>query len=154
MIITRSTVLNVRADVAWEAVKRVETFTFVTRGTNGYRGIEGLPSPMRAGARVTLRLVLLGVVPAWTHTLAVESVNDARRELQTREHGGPIRVWNHLIRVEPLGDTRCRYTDVLDLHAGILTPLVGLYAHAFFVYRQARWRTLAKRLRAPHAPHA
>ncbi len=40
--------------------------------------------------------------------------------------------------------SRSRYSDVIDIDAGILTPLVWGFAHLFYHYRQMRWRKLAQ----------
>jgi hypothetical protein len=37
-----------------------------------------------------------------------------------------------------------RYTDTLEVRAGLLTPLVALFAVLIYHYRRARWRGLAK----------
>ena len=62
----------------------------------------------------------------------------------TNERGGPVRMWNHRIKVEPLSERRCLYTDELELRAGVLTAFVWLIAHLFYRYRQMRWRNLAQ----------
>lgn len=49
--------------------------------------------------------------------------------------------------MEPLSETTCHYTDEVEIRAGRLTPLVWLFGHLFFRYRQMRWRTLAPVLR-------
>lgn len=146
--VQRSTILPVSAELAWGAVKQIETFAYVARGTNGYRGLDTLPSPLRPGAAAALRLVLLNIFPAWTHHLRIEGVDDRARALQSREGGGPIRRWDHLIQVEPLGPDQCRYTDRVEIEAGPLTPLIWAYAGLFYRYRQWRWQRLARRLAA------
>jgi hypothetical protein len=64
--------------------------------------------------------------------------------VQTEEGGGPIRLWEHRISVEPLGEVRCRYTDDLVIDAGGLTPAVMAFANLFYRHRQRRWRRLAR----------
>ena len=59
------------------------------------------------------------------------------------EHGGPVTAWDHRLTFEPTSPTSCRYTDAVDIRAGVITPLVALYAHFIYRYRQARWRALA-----------
>ncbi len=68
------------------------------------------------------RLLLLCVVPAWSHELRFVRLDDEEREMLTNERGGPIRKWNHRIRVEPLSERLCQYTDEVEVHAGVLTP--------------------------------
>jgi hypothetical protein len=87
-------------------------------------------------------LRFLGVLPGWTHTLRVERL--AEREIASREHGGPVKQWNHTLTFEPTSPSTCRYTDSVEVRAGVATPLVALFAHLIYRYRQARWRALAR----------
>lgn len=137
------TVLDAPADSVWEAVVRPATLELVTRGLLGFTDVS-FPERWRTGVSVAPRLVFLHVIPAWKHHLTVIVVDDAARVLETREGGGPIQVWNHRISVEPRDSTSCVYTDTIDLSAGLLTPLVRVYAELFYRYRQRRWHHLVE----------
>jgi hypothetical protein len=56
--------------------------------------------------------------------------------------------WDHWITVEPDGEGGTLYRDSVEIDAGFLTPLVGMFAHLFYCHRQRRWRGLADRLPA------
>jgi hypothetical protein len=101
-----------------------------------------LPATLAEGETLTLRLKVLGI-PANRHTLHLAAVDDAARTLRTREHGGVLRAWNHTIAVEPADGASCRYTDVVEIDAGPLTPVAHAIARAFFAHRQRRWHKLA-----------
>jgi hypothetical protein len=147
MIARVSTVLDASPPAAWEAVKRLDTFRYVTRGVLGYRAPDGTPDDLREGMVVRGRLYFFHVLPAWSHEIRVVRVDEDAREILTSENGGPVKNWGHLILVEPGPQPgRCRYTDEIDIRAGVLTPLVWAYAHVFYRYRQARWRRLARTL--------
>ena len=90
--------------------------------------IRGLPDTVAPGQRMVVRLVLLGVVPLWDHTITVTAGGDL--EARTEEHGGPLRAWRHHLHVEPLGPAGCRYTDEVEIDAGRLTPLAEAVATA------------------------
>lgn len=72
-------------------------------------------------------------------------VDPATRTIRSREHGGVIRTWNHTLHAEPLGERRCRYSDTVDMDAGILTAVVARIGTALFRYRQRRWRKLVRK---------
>ena len=135
------TELPATADRVWSLTRRGDTLTYIARGLVSFGGSEGLPGQFTEGSAVDVRILFFGFIPAWRHHLAIKSIDDAKRELLSNEHGGLVRVWNHLIRVEPLDDERCRYTDDMEIQAGNFTPLVWLYAHLFYRYRQRRWRS-------------
>jgi hypothetical protein len=48
--------------------------------------------------------------------------------------------------VAPYGASQSTYRDRIDIDAGILTPVVVLYAKWFFRMRQRHWRTFAGEL--------
>jgi hypothetical protein len=66
-------------------------------------------------------------------------------EILTHESGGLISVWNHQMAVESKPDGQSVYSDVVEIRAGVFTPLVWLYANIFYRYRQMRWQLLANR---------
>ena len=146
MLLRVTTRLPVRAEVAWDAVKRTDTLRYVTRGLLGFRTEGGTPERLAEGDTHRLRLLFFGVLPAWRHEIHVMRVDEQAREIRTEERGGPVRDWRHRITVDDEGWGCTRYTDELDISAGALTPLVRLYAQLFYRYRQARWRRLARRL--------
>jgi hypothetical protein len=62
------------------------------------------------------------------HQLRIIRVDERKRELQTQEHGGPLRDGNHLLQVKQEPDGTCQYTDVVEIAAGLLTPAAWLIA--------------------------
>jgi hypothetical protein len=160
LIVRISTDLDISADLAWETVKKPETFLYVVRGVMGVRQLDDMPENWGEGLAVRVRLVFFHLIPAWTHEIRLVRIDEAAHEISTNERGGPVRHWNHRIRIQPQqasplgvgeGSERCRYTDEIEIRAGPLTPLVWFCAHLFFRYRQSRWRKLARHLRSTQA---
>lgn len=148
MIVRVSTELDISADLAWETVKKPETFLYVVRGVLGVRQLDEVPEDWGEGLTVRVRLYFFHVIPAWKHEIRIVRLDEAAREIYTNERGGGVRRWNHLLKFESLSEQRCRYTDEIEIGAGPLTPFVWLFAHAMFRYRHIRWRRLARRLRS------
>ena len=94
---------------------------------------------------VRVRMYLLGMAPLGTHTLHFESIDPRAHEIMTREHDWLVRRWDHCIRIQPLAAGQCRYSDTVDIEAGLLTPLVWLFARCFYAHRQWRWLGVARR---------
>jgi hypothetical protein len=117
---------------------RRDTFLYVTRGVLGFTGAHSWPEEFHEGQEIRTRLVLFHRIPAREHHLSLVRVDEARREIRSEEHGGPIRVREHRIRIEPESAVRCCYTDEIELQAGLLTPVVWASAHLFYRYRQMR----------------
>jgi hypothetical protein len=144
VIIRVATALDADADTVWLLVRQPSTLVYVMRGMLGLSSPDVLPGRWSEGATVTARLLLLDLVPAWRHEIQITAYSDARREIETAEHGGPLRVWNHRLRVEPTARDQCRYVDEVEIGAGLLTPVFWLTAWAFFRYRQWRLRKLVR----------
>jgi carbon monoxide dehydrogenase subunit G len=148
VIVRVSTELDIPAELAWQTVKKPETFRYVVRGVLGVRQLDDVPDDWGEGLTVRVRLLFFHVIPAWKHEIRIVRLDPAAREIHTSEHGGPVRTWNHRIKIEPESERTCRYTDEIEIRAGPLTPSVWLFAQLIFLYRQRRWRKLARNLRA------
>lgn len=144
MVARITTELDAPANKVWMLLKRVQTFLYVTRGAMRISEVEAWPEEQYEGLKVRGRIWFLHLVPGWKHEILVSCIDEDCRELRTRERGGCVKVWNHLLKVEPLSERRSRYTDEIEIDAGFLTPVVWVFAHLFYRYRQARWRSLAK----------
>jgi ligand-binding SRPBCC domain-containing protein len=140
--VTVTTDLDAPAAQVWAAVQSPATLLHLTRGLLGFSLDEGAGT-WTVGQTVTPRLYLFGVMPVWRHRLTVADVDHQRMRLRSEESGGPVRTWNHHITVTPLDVDRCRYTDAIDIDAGMLTAPVRMFAHLFYRVRQRRWRRLA-----------
>ena len=144
MIARITTELDAPVQKVWKLLKRKQTFLYVTRGLIGIPDAEAWPEEQHEGLKMRGRLRFFHLVPGWEHEIRVESVDEERREVRTTERGGFVKVWNHLLKVELLSGERSRYTDEIEIDAGAFTPVVWAFAHFFYRYRQARWRSLSK----------
>ncbi|REK12989.1 MAG: hypothetical protein DWQ37_10205 [Planctomycetota bacterium] len=148
MLLELTTSLDAPLELAWQAVKKPDTFRYVTGGLLSVSESEPWPERWGVGESFQGRLYLLGVVPAWRHCITIVELDETRHLIRTEEHGGPLRGWNHLLHFEAAPNGRCRYTDRVQVRAGLLTLPIWLFAQGFFRYRQFRWRKLARRLHA------
>jgi hypothetical protein len=139
-----STPLEAPADLVWEILHKTRSLRYVAKPLLCFRG--NLPErwPGPGGVVRVERMMFFCVIPAWSHELRMVRFDEDEREILSNERGGPVKVWNHRIKVEPLSDRHCLYTDELEVHAGVLTLLIWLFAHLFYRYRQMRWRNLAQ----------
>jgi ligand-binding SRPBCC domain-containing protein len=146
LIVHVSTDLDAPPDRVWEALKKVDTLRYITRGLLGFRPLGPVADTLRGGEVVRVRLLFFHVIPAWAHEIRIVGVDEEAHVIETREHGGGVKTWNHTLTVEPAGDGRSRYTDRIEIDAGATTRLVWAYANLFYRYRQRRWRRLARGL--------
>ena len=136
------------ADQAWVAVQTSALLVEVAAPFVAIRPLVGetFPTKWPAGQTVRCRSYLFGFIPVGTRTLHFERIDQSAREIQSRESDSLISRWDHLIRIRPTTDGPCRYSDEVEIEAGWRTPLVWLFALAFYRHRQRRWRRVARRL--------
>ncbi|MFZ1990000.1 MAG: hypothetical protein WAW96_09545 [Alphaproteobacteria bacterium] len=66
-----------------------------------------------------------------------------RYVLHDKGSGDLARVWDHRITIEPLSETTCRLTDVVDVEAGALTPFVAVFARILLRHRHGQLAAIA-----------
>lgn len=142
--ISLETPLPCSLGAAWAAVEQRTLLEYVTHPLLKIMSptLEALPNRFFGGT-FYLKRYLFGFLPLGRHTIKVVKLDAARHELVTAESGTLLKGWNHRITICTDAAGRTVYRDELVLDAGYLTPVVGLFANAFYRYRQARWRKLA-----------
>jgi hypothetical protein len=143
-IVDRSTVLEASADLVWARVKTPAAFRAVTRRLLFMPVIRKRNDGWREGETFVGWVFLFGFLPFSRHHLHISRIDDSTRTLSSRESGGLITIWNHDICVAPIDSESCHYRDRIEIEAGIMTPVIVLYARWFYRMRQRRWRALAK----------
>src|SRR6202161_3087980 len=113
-----ATTLPTSADRVWRAMQSPVTFLYVCKGLFAVPALSGRAEPLRAGERGTGWLFAFHVVPAYRHTIEVIDVDEPTQTIRTHEHGGVLRVWNHTLKVQPIDESTCRYSDTVDIDAG------------------------------------
>lgn len=145
-LVERSTPLEASADAVWAAVKTPSAFRTVTHGLLAMPVIRRRQDEWREGETVVGWVFLFGFLPFSRHHLHIASIDESTRTLSSREFGGVITMWNHDIEINPIDAKRCRYRDRIEIEAGIMTPVIVVYARWFYRMRQRRWRALANGL--------
>ena len=111
---------------------------------------DDLPEIRDEGYAVETRVKLLGFIPAWKHQQRFVRVDDETREMLVKERAAPYDVWDHLMRVEALGETQCRFVDQIEVAAGPVTPVVWASASLLCRIRMRRLAELARVVAGTH----
>ncbi len=135
---------NASADEVWGRVKRTSTFIYISSGLLSFANAESFPEEWETDKTLAADIRFFGFIPGGTHYIQFKAIDDVAMRLNTEEWSGMISSWNHVITVEPLDGGRCRYTDDVEMHAGIMTPLVWLFSQLLYRYRQRRWHSLLR----------
>ena len=143
-VVEMSTVLEATADAVWNAVKTPTAFRKVTRGLLTMPVINKRRDEWHEGETVIGWVFLFGFIPFSHHHLHIAKIDEKERTLSSREQGGLVKRWDHDIIVTQVSPETCSYRDRIDIDAGVVTPVVVLYARFFYRIRQRRWRALAQ----------
>ena len=105
------------------------------------------PPPTWVEGRYRVGMWSFGILPLGGQWVGIEypggtSIADGRAVLRDNGSGALIRKWDHWIFLEDIGEGRTRYTDRLDVEAGLLTPFIWLFARVFYGHRQRKWHRL------------
>jgi carbon monoxide dehydrogenase subunit G len=152
MRLSLTTLLDAPTERAWRHLQKPTLLEFVAAPLLTFDPLDpsSFPETFEDGDEILVDLKLLGWIPLGTQTIrvAVGDVDDtpgARLYTMRDEGTGEVAsTWDHTITLRETPDGKTAYTDEVDVDAGVLTPFVWLFAHAFYRYRQARWRTLVE----------
>jgi hypothetical protein len=157
-------VFDASPDMVWAEVTKPALLVYVTHPLLTFKrwGGEPLPEVWHEGDSIHFNLFSLGFIPLGPHTVNIERIDAAAREIQSRESGQMAEVWWHYVAVEEYPGARTLYTDEIDIYAGPLTGVVACFARFFYRYRQTRWRrvlsggepTLIRRVRCHGINHS
>jgi hypothetical protein len=149
MKLSRSVVLDASADRVWSHVLQTSLLRHVSFPLQIFVPISPAAWPAKwSSGDYVVALWTFGVIPFGRHTIAIrfpdgDGAGPPYRLLDDG-HGGMIRRWRHLITVTPIEEDRCVYCDEVEVAAGLLTPIVYLFACVFYWHRQRRWQGLVK----------
>lgn len=112
----------VSAQTLWEDLLDPVALAESMKGAISY---VGLPTePVEQGQEFTVQLKRWGWLPMGEWTMKVVERDDENFVLRSEEHGNLVKLYRHRLSIEPTGPDSCRYTDHLDVDAGLFTPLV------------------------------
>lgn len=109
-------------------------------------------STFKPGGRYQVKLRLFGLVPFGTQWIVTSlhepEIGDWPKRLRDNGHSALIETWDHWITIAPDDQGGTRYTNEVEISAGVITPLVWAFAQIFYRHRQRRWHGLSQTLHA------
>lgn len=149
--VVRSSVLPLPADRVWLLMRRTNTMLYVLRGLLDFPLLRARRRPITEGESGSGSVRLFHLVPVARWNIHVHTVDADAGVIATEECGSVFRRWAHTLRVEPVDAASCRYADIVEVDAGVFTPVAVPMVGAIFWYRHRRWRRLATAIAAPPA---
>lgn len=136
----------IRTDAAkmWEALQKPASLMRVAAPILTFRPLGGteLPQKWDVETAYPFRLYAFGILPLGNHHIVVKKIDHEQMQIITNESGLLAKHWDHFVRVERIDETTVRYTDSIEIQAGLLTLGIWLFAHLFYRHRQRQWKLL------------
>lgn len=149
MRLTLSCRLDCAPERAWAEVQTSRLLFHVSAPLVTFRPVQGTRLPeLWSDGRYRVWMWLFGVLPLgrqWVDISRPPVAGGETRLIRDNGSGDLVRVWDHVITIASDGRGRTLYTDRVDIAAGLLTPVIWLFACVFYAHRQSRWRALARR---------
>lgn len=144
MIARISTIMRTNEDRMWQELQKVSSLMYVASPILKFRPQKGysLPDKWIIGTEYKLRISSFGIIPLGNHFIRLVELNQETKRIVSNEHGMLTRVWNHTITFNEIDDQTIRYTDEIEIEAGIMTLFIWLFAHIFYRHRQRKWKAL------------
>ncbi len=126
----------------WQKIIEPKSLQFVASPLVSFEPVQqgALSGEWQVGTPYTLTLHFLKVIPLGRHTIKLVRIDKETNTIVSQESGRLARVWNHTIYFREVGQDVVRYTDEIEIRAGLLTPAIWLFAHVFYRHRQRRWK--------------
>lgn len=139
MRIELSCLLPREPDWVWSRIRKSDTLHFVAAPMIKFIPKNGeFPAVWEPG-KYDVSMRMFGLIPLGWQTIEIEyPEGDGSMVLRDNGSGILAKKWDHWVIVEnENGGTR--YSDRIDVSAGLLTPIVALFARFFYAHRQRRW---------------
>ncbi|MGB0908652.1 MAG: hypothetical protein ACPGVT_14280 [Maricaulaceae bacterium] len=105
----------------------------------GLARYDGLPDHLaKTGETWRVDVTMFGFFKTKGYAMFIESVDRDACVMQSREHGGAIKLWDHRLSVRQEGE-RAIWTDDVTLDAGLMTPFMARFG-AYMYRRRHRYR--------------
>ena len=144
---TISTTISTSAEKMWDELQKVSSLVNVASPLLIFKSQDKNPLPEQwlIGQEYALSVFILGIIPLGKHVIKIIKIDAQNMQILSNEYGVLTRTWNHLIKVEKDTDYKIRYTDEIEIKAGMLTIAVWLFAQIFYRHRQKRLKKLIGR---------
>lgn len=145
MTVVKSSVLPAGIDAVWEKLQSLEALQYVASPYASFEPEDSAaPLIWRRGETYRLAFRLFTIIPLGIHTIKIVRLDPGAREICSHENNRFVPVWNHRIQLTSAADGKTFYTDEVTIDAGLMTPLVYLWAKCFYAHRQRKWAGLLR----------
>lgn len=142
-----STNLNNTIEKIWDKILNIETLIFICKPMARFKLLSNENIiKWELNKEYIFKLFIYGFLPFGRHKIILEKIDPNNGLLVSKEHNKIVKIWNHKIYMKNEGEMKIKYTDEVDIYAGIFTLFVVSWATLFYKHRQKKWRKIALEL--------
>jgi len=142
-----SSTLNNSAEKIWERILNIETLIEICKPMATFKSVTNEKNiKWELNKEYVFTLFIYGLLPFGKHKILLEKLDKENKIILSKEHNNIVRIWNHKILMENSGENIIKYTDEVEIYAGIFTFFVAIWAKMFYKHRQKKWETISKLL--------
>jgi hypothetical protein len=90
------------------------------------------------------KLFIYGFIPFGNHKIIVETIDGEKNIIKSKEHNNIVKIWNHKITLKKDEEKITKYTDEVEIYAGIFTLFVAFWGAIFYKHRQKKWKKISE----------
>ncbi len=135
------------AEVIWNRLLDIGTLQHIANPMMTFKPIlqKSDEGAWTEGGAYVFKIRLFGLIPiGGCHTIAVKGIVRKHYVLQTHEYNRTVTVWDHRIALKPMSNGNTHYSDIVEIYAGWLTPVVAVWSKVFYRHRQKKWKKLLR----------
>lgn len=144
MRIVQSSVFQATPQQVFSLVSKISTLKFIAKPLLYFPFITQPESDeWQPNLRYHMKLRVFGVLPFGKHQISFEKFEPTI--IISNESGSMISIWKHYITIHAINDSQVLYSDIVEIKAGVLTPIIWTFARLFYRHRQRRWIKLLQK---------
>jgi hypothetical protein len=102
-----------------------DTLIYVNRGVVTFTNADNFPPQWYEGLLIQTDIKVFGYTSLTDYRIHFVRIDQKNKEIETKEGGGDLQQWDHIMRLEPGSDNQsCWYTDEVGVSAGTRTWIV------------------------------
>lgn len=131
-----SSIMNSDGKKMWSKLEKVSTLFYISWPLLKFTPSSSSKTPLqwKKGKKYTLNIYGLCIIPLGKHIITVQKKDSGKKELITEESGTLTSIWNHHIKIESVSKKVIKYTDEIDIEAGVMTLFVWFFCSVFLSF--------------------
>jgi len=140
-----SSILNNFTEKIWNKLLDIETLIYICKPIATFKtGTKDKYIKWELNKEYIFKLFIYWFIPFGNHKILLEKIDEENKIIISKEHNNIVKIWNHKIKIEDKGENIIKYTDEIELYAGVFTLFIAIWGIMFYKHRQKKWKKIVK----------